>query len=1152
MNSSDSLRIAQAIDLAHTWVEAAQRLTPPRAKQRQKRLVRLLSDRKSLDATMAITDRVLRISSPARKGQMFRDTVQRAGSLDGFTPVDELLMRAGSAATRVMPKTVMRLVEARVRTESNGIILDADPARLHRHLETRRAGKMASNINVLGEAILGEREAKRRQASIVRCLRDDQVNYVSVKISAVVSQLDVFAFDHEVDRISARLREIYRVAMEEQPPKFVNLDMEEYRDLALTVASFKRVLSEPEFASLNAGIVLQAYLPDVHDVLRELIDWTAARHDQTGATIKVRIVKGANLAMERVEAELHGWAAAPYATKELVDASYKRLVEAALHAHPGLRVGIASHNLFDIAWAYLIARDTKLEEMVDFEMLEGMAEGEALAISAAVGRVLLYTPITARDDFSSAVSYLVRRLDENTAPENYLRASFSMRPDSPEFFAQAERFAESVRGRHLVSTERIRVPLARRAADSFSNEPDADPTLPEVREETAKMLAACVTETHPIVPVVVGGKFRTTGPYANGFSPNQPDVVRYRTVLPTVDDITCAIQTARSALDTWTGLGAAERALLLNRCADQMHTDRFETIATMMVDAGKTFAEADPEVSEAIDFARYYAAQAVRLEAETSASAAPLGIVVVAPPWNFPYAIAAGGILAALAAGNAVILKPSPNVTLTSWVLVQQLWNAGISQEILQFAPCADDSVGQALVSHSEVDGLILTGAWETAELFLSWRSDLQIFAETSGKNAMVITATADLDAAVKDLVRSAFGHAGQKCSAASLAIVEADVYDSESFQRQLADAVASLSVGPSWDPSTTMGPIIEPAQGKLLRALTSLDEGESWLVQPTQDASCPQLWTPGVKLGVRPGSWSHQTEWFGPVLGVMRAPDLATAIAWQNGTQFGLTAGIHSLDSAEIEQWIEGVEAGNLYVNRPTTGAIVERQPFGGWKLSAFGPNAKAGGPNYLCALQTWTDPVANEPTDTSIHRANIVASWNRWWDNEFGSAHDRAGLSCERNVSRYRAHGCVVVRTDGSTTQTQRSLIAEIAQIAGTSFDWSYAEEETESELLARLGAHASNTSPTEAVRIRALCPVSGDFRREVAQRGIVIDHSAFVTDGRIELLRWVKEQCVTITNHRYGNIGAAPCPPVPGTPSGYSERNRRTRATSASLTS
>ncbi len=1141
MNSPDALRIApdalritEAIELARSWVEAAQRLTPPGAGKRKARLERLLSDRPSIDATMAITDRVLRISSPARKAKMFRDTVRGAGSLHGFTAVDQFLMKTGAAASTLMPKTVMRLVEARVRGESDGIILDSDPTGLHRHLASRRQAKMTSNINVLGEAILGEAEACRRQASIVSCLRDPEINYVSVKISAVVSQLDVFAFDHEVDRICARLREIYRVAMESTPAKFVNLDMEEYRDLALTVASFKRVLSEPEFESLNAGIVLQAYLPDVHDVLRELIEWTAARHERTGATIKVRLVKGANLAMEQVEAELHGWAPAPYESKELVDASYKLLVDTALQVHPGLRIGIASHNLFDIAWAYLAVRDNQRKSMVDFEMLEGMAEGEALAIQAAVGSVLVYTPITARDDFSSAVSYLVRRLDENTAPENYLRASFSITPSSPQFSAQAERFAESVRARRSVNTARRRLPLAPRGGNAFCNEPDSDPTLPEVREQTAKMLAAMSTETCPIVPVVVNGSARTSGLSTNGTSPNQPDVVRYSTILPTLDDVDSAVQTGRSALEGWQQLGVAGRARILDQCADHMHNDRFESIATMMIDAGKTFAEADPEVSEAIDFARYYATQAVQLQEETSATGAPLGVLVVAPPWNFPYAIAAGGVLAAMAAGNTVILKPSPNVALTSWVLVQQLWSAGVPKEVLQFLPCADDSVGQALVSNPQIDGVILTGAWETAELFLSWRPDLRIFAETSGKNALVITAAADLDAAVKDLVRSAFGHAGQKCSAASLAIVEAEVYDSESFQRQLADAVQSLSVGTSWEPSTAMGPIMEPAQGKLLRALTTLDDGETWLVPPVQDATNPQLWSPGVKLGVQPGSWSHQTEWFGPVLGVMRAPDLTTAIAWQNGTSFGLTAGIHSLDGAEIEQWIDTVEAGNLYVNRSTTGAIVERQPFGGWKLSSFGASAKAGGPNYLAALQNWTDTGAVEVADST----QVITSWNRWWQQEFGTAQDRAGLSCERNTSRYKSYARVVVRFDDTTTEGTRTLMANAARLVGSTIDWSSADTETESDLLKRLRPSGADTrndtgagSAGSGVRIRTLCDVSGDFRRRAAQLGIVIDDSRFVTDGRIELFRWVQEQSVTITNHRYGNVGAAPCPPVPG---------------------
>ena len=309
-----------------------------------------------------------------------------------------------------------------------------------------------------------------------------------------------------------------------------------------------------------------------------------------------------------------------------------------------------------------------------------------------------------------------------------------------------------------------------------------------------------------------------------------------------------------------------------------------------------------------------------------------------------------------------MILKPPPEVRRTALHLVAQMHRAGVPNDVVQFVACPDNEIGRRLISHPDVDSVILTGAYETAELFRSWSPAMHLLAETSGKNAIVITQAADLDLAIRDLVRSAFGHAGQKCSAASLAIVEASLYDDDSFMERLADATRSLVVGHPTDAGSVVGPLIGEPSPKLLRGLTQLDDGERWLVEPRYLGG--QVWSPGVRVGVRPGSWFHVTECFGPVLGVMRAADLDHAIELQNATPYGLTGGIHSLDEAEIERWLDGVEVGNAYINRGITGAIVQRQPFGGWKRSSVGCGPKAGGPDYVAELVT-ADPTTIDRDD-------------------------------------------------------------------------------------------------------------------------------------------------------------------------------------------
>ena len=370
-------------------------------------------------------------------------------------------------------------------------------------------------------------------------------------------------------------------------------------------------------------------------------------------------------------------------------------------------------------------------------------------------------------------------------------------------------------------------------------------------------------------------------------------------------------------------------------------------------------------MSEAIDFANYYASLAVSLDSVDGAAASPVALTVVTPPWNFPVAIPAGSVLAALAAGSAVIIKPAPQAARCGAVLVDALLSAGVPADALQLVNVSEGELGQRLVADPRVGRLILTGAFDTATLFRQFRRDLPLLAETSGKNAIVVTPSADIDLAVRDVVRSAFGHAGQKCSAASLAILVGSVATSARFRAQLVDAVTSLTV--AWPSAATsqMGPVISPPEGKLLEALTTLSPGERWLVEPRQLDETGRLWSPGVKDGVAPGSPFHLTEYFGPVLGIMSADSLGHAIELQNATPYGLTAGLFSLDPGELAQWCDSVEAGNLYINRGTTGAIVRRQPFGGWKRSSVGAGTKAGGPNYLVGLTDW---VSRPSTATAV----------------------------------------------------------------------------------------------------------------------------------------------------------------------------------------
>ncbi len=1087
--------VERAVARADQWARAGAvgAATGPSAQ-----LAALMHDPAGVDFTLRFVDRVAR---PADDHVAARELARLAGPdapLPDFVGgADRAMLRAGARLAPRAPRVVVPLARRRLRALVGHLIVDADGRGLERRLEEARAEGFRLNLNLLGEAVLGEEEADRRLARTMDLLRRGDVDYVSVKASSVASQLVPWDLEGSRDRLVERLTPLFRLARE--TGSFVNLDMEEYKDLDLTVALFTTLLDRPEFTGLPAGIVLQAYLPDALGALEELAAFARRRVAAGGAPIKVRLVKGANLAMEKVDAEVHDWPQAPYTTKAEVDANYVRLLDRAIGGDlvDALRLGVASHHLHHVALAVELAAARGAERQIDVEMLQGMAPAQAKVVARDVReQLVLYTPVVHTGDFDAAVSYLVRRLEENASPENYLYALFS--DAGPASYT--DRFRASVRDRGAVpATPRRSAHVSdpgrqddsnHSRAQHFVNVPDTDPSLAANREWALRAIA-------------------TPGPGVREPELTDPDAVD------------AVVERASAA--AWRDRPAAERAAILREAARALAAARGDLLTVMVDEAGKTIAEADPEISEAIDFAAYYADRAEELD---GAPFTPDRVVVVTPPWNFPIAIPLGGCVAALAAGASVVIKPAPQVRACAEVGVAALHRGGIPADALQLVHTDEGDAGRRLVTHPAVDHVVLTGASQTAELFRSWRPDLRLIAETSGKNALIVTPSADPDLAVADLVRSAFGHAGQKCSAASLAILVGSMRSTRTaagsrFHRQLADAVRTLRVGHGSDPSTTMGPLIGPPDEKLERALTRLDRGETWLVEPRRLGA--SLWTPGVKAPVAPGSWFHVTECFGPVLGLMHATDLDEAIALQNATGYGLTGGLHALDPDEIAHWSEHVEVGNAYVNRHITGAIVQRQSFGGWKGSVVGPGAKPGGPNYVAQFGTWHDgPVDGLPSAplAPAVAALLADEAPRWgaedlawlraaagsdaaaWRDEFSVEHDPTGLRAEANVFRYRPVPALrlVVGSDAAARDVLRvRLAAACAGVSVTDF----------------------TGSPEAGERVRVVGTVPAGLQRAAASVGASLVDAPVVADGRREMLTVLREQAISRTRHRFGHV-------------------------------
>lgn len=1164
---SDGQLAQEAVELAAEWLESARHGMRHDEKKQSAQLARMMEDPAGKALTFALADQVFRPPTPERSAERFRDLIDDYGVPEYLPAIERVGMKMGALASAVAPGVVMPLVTAKLRGESESVILPGEDARLRPHLEQRRRAGMKMNLNQLGEAILGEDEAEKRMQAVLARIASPDCDYLSVKISAIFSQIHLVAHEETLAKLKDRLRHLYRAAIAHPVPdgkggtraKFINLDMEEYRDLALTRDVFVQVLDEPEFMRLEAGIVLQAYLPDAWPVQKQLNAWARDRVSRGGAGIKIRLVKGANLAMEKVEAEMHDWPQAPYPTKEEVDANFKRMLHEGCKPENAefVRIGLASHNLFDLAYAMVLRTREGVEDRVEFEMLEGMANHQARVVNEAAGGLLLYAPVVSRDDFHSAIAYLVRRLDENTSEENFLHDLFGMAPGDASWNSQKDRFLRACSRKDTVfagprrtqnrATENAQ-PLT--AGATFHNEADTDWALPHNVQWIRGMVEAMKTAPPVTIPLCIAGREEPGTTETIGRDPSRPGLEAYRISLADEEQAERALQAAVAARASWQALGMDGRAALLRKAAASIANRRGEIIATMVLDGGKAVFEADVEVSEAIDFANYYADGFSDPAFFDGTAFEPYGTIVVTPPWNFPFAIPCGGVLAALMAGNTVILKPATATTLTGWVLANGLWDAGIPRDVLQFIACPG-AVGRKLLTDERVGGVILTGGWDTARMFLGWKPEMRLFAETSGKNALIITAAADPDQAVKDLVKSAFGHSGQKCSAASLAIVEAEVYDNPAFLRQLRDAAASLTVGPPWNYDSIVTPTtVEPGE-TLLRGLTRLDDGEVWLLEPKNIDGNPSLWSPGIRLGVKPDSWYRTNECFGPVLGLIRADNLDHAIRIQNASSFGLTGGIHSLDPEEIALWKDKVEVGNAYINRPITGAIVRRQPFGGWKNSSFGPGAKAGGPNYCALFGTWKNTGAPKTGATVIgrtaalleklgavlpHDADLLraaaASDSAAWHAEFGVGHDPSKLTCESNTFRYRPFAAGIVRAEGNTSDADLARVLLAAATAGTDVEVSLDQPRPflaaagitpviedaaafEKRLLAR-------KLPWQGLRAPGASPA---LKAAAIEAGLRLVDAPVVHNGRLELLWLLREQSVSETLHRYGNVLPTP---------------------------
>ena len=901
-----------------------------------------------------------------------------------------------SLAARVLAKGV----SYNIRAMGRQFIAGETPDKALPALRPFREQGSAFSIDILGEAVVSETEAERyarRYTELLAVMTRETAAWaplapgtgyldwdfspkinISVKPSSLYSQMNPRAFEDSIDKSKQRLRPLLRQVMDRGA--FLNVDMEHYAVKSLTLALYKELLEEEEFRGYpHTGIAMQAYLREAADDVGALVDWCRARQQR----VTIRLVKGAYWDSEVIHARQNGWPPPVFTDKHESDANFERVARLVLANHEFLSLACGSHNIRSIAAVIETAKEMRVpEDRYEFQILYGMAEPIRKALLADGLRVRLYSPI---GELVPGMAYLVRRLLENTSNESFLRKSFTEHASMEELLRNPTSFTK----------RREPAPAASRSHDGedsaesnktdakpapFVNEPLWDWAIAGHRERFSDALRE-IRESFPLrAPLFIGGKPVETEKTIRSINPNRPSEEVGSTASAGPEQARAAIAAAGAAFPAWRDAVPNQRAECLFAAAAAARRRRYELAALQVFEAGKNWSEADADVCEAIDFLDYYGREMLRLGVPRAMGDVPgedsflfyepLGVVTVIAPWNFPLAISMGMTAAALVAGNTVVYKPASDTPLIGSMVYRLFEEAGLPAGVLNFLPGSGGEIGDVLVTHPDVAMTAFTGSKDVGLRIIRLSAETpggaqgvkRVVAEMGGKNAVIVDSDADLDQTIVQVLHSAFGYQGQKCSACSRLIVLESIHDK--LVERLRSAAESIHLGPTGDPKSSMGAVISAAARKKIESYLDVAAEEGTVVlqrKPPQSESDAEGFVVPLTIvsGIRPEHRLAQEEIFGPVLSVIKVKDFDEALEVANRTEYALTGGVFSRSPENIGRAKRNFRVGNLYINRGCTGAIVNRHPFGGFKMSGVG--SKAGGPDYLLQFMLPRNVVEN-----------------------------------------------------------------------------------------------------------------------------------------------------------------------------------------------
>ncbi len=843
-------------------------------------------------------------------------------------------------------------------------------------IERLRKDKMAFTVDLLGEAVITEIEAQAYLESYLKLMEQlaeaakswktvpliDEANgeqlpkvQVSVKLTAFYSQFDPLDEQGSEEQVTSRIRTLLNRAQELGVA--VHFDMEQYIYKDITFKILKKLLMDNEFRQrTDIGMTVQAYLHDSKEDAQDLINWAKER----GYPINIRLVKGAYWDQETIKATQKHWDIPVYNDKAATDINFEFITQLLLENHQYVYAAIGSHNIRSLSRAIAIAESLNVPpRSFEMQVLYGMGDRIAATLADKGYRTRVYCPY---GKLLPGMAYLIRRLLENTANSSFLRQNMEDRPPEELLAPPVPKQKGEIRESNGKTNENGNSSVAAPITGGFPGAADTDYAKEEARNIAQNAITTVRQQLGKTYLPLINGESVNTENFVDSLNPSDYTEVVGKIGLISVDQAETAIQAAKKAFPGWRKTPVKERAGILRKAADLMEQRRAELAAWVVFEVGKALKEADAEVSEAIDFCRYYADEMERLDrgynydisGETNRCVyQPRGIAVVISPWNYPIAIATGMTVAALVTGNCTLLKPAETSSVIAAKIAEVLVEAGIPQGVFQYVPGKGSVVGSHLVNHPETHIIAFTGSQEVgcriyadAAILRSGQKHLKrVITEMGGKNAVIVDESADLDQAVDGIVMSAFGYSGQKCSACSRVVVLESVYDS--FLERFVEATKSLNIGKSELPSTQVIPVIDATAQSRIREYIVKGKAEARVALEMSAPEGGYFVGPVIFADVTPDAVIAQEEIFGPVVAVIKVKDFQQGLEVANNTNYALTGGLYSRTPSHIEQAEEDFEVGNLYINRNTTGAIVSRQPFGGFKLSGVG--FKAGGPDYL-----------------------------------------------------------------------------------------------------------------------------------------------------------------------------------------------------------